>query len=65
MASRAALAELGVEPDEIRGLAIANLKRQLPEIGFVDRGPVLRIVTGGELEEGFDGTLFMLLGVSF
>ena len=50
MASGAAIRELGIRPEEARGIAVANLKRQLPEIGFAEHGPVSRIVTGENLE---------------
>jgi uncharacterized protein YtpQ (UPF0354 family) len=50
MASGAAIAELGIRPDEARSLAVANLKRQLPQIGSADHGPIRRVVTGENLE---------------
>jgi len=50
MASRSAIAQLGIRPEETRGIAIDNLKRQLPEIGHAEHGPVNQIVTGENLE---------------
>jgi uncharacterized protein YtpQ (UPF0354 family) len=50
MASAAAIAKLGVPPDDVRRTALANLKRQLPEVGVQDLGPVRRVVTGENLE---------------
>lgn len=50
MASGAAIAEIGIRPEEARSLAIANLKRQLPQIGSQENGPIQRIVTGDNLE---------------
>ena len=50
MASVAGIADLGISPEEIRGIALANLKRQLPQIGVDDSGLVRRIVTGENLE---------------
>ena len=46
MASGASISELGIRREEVRDIAIANLKRQLPQIGSADHGPVRRIVTG-------------------
>jgi uncharacterized protein YtpQ (UPF0354 family) len=50
MANGASISELGIAPGEVRSLAIANLKRQLREIGYEEDGPVRRIVTGENLE---------------
>jgi hypothetical protein len=50
MANRSMLAEIGVRPEEARPVAIENLRRQLPEIGFAKHGPIQRVVTGGNLE---------------
>src|ERR1700722_8155742 len=50
MASASAIAELGIRPDEARAVAVANLKRQIPEIGFAEQGPIRRMVTGENLE---------------
>ena len=45
MASNADIRQLGVPVAEVRALAVANLKRQIPTIKFVQHGPVCRIVT--------------------
>ena len=50
MASFDAIAELGIPLPEVRQIAVANLKRNLPQIGFADHGPFRRIVTGENLE---------------
>jgi uncharacterized protein YtpQ (UPF0354 family) len=50
MASGAAIAELGIRPEEVRAVAVANLKRQLPQIGSAEHGPARRIVTGENME---------------
>ena len=50
MASHASIKELGLEKDEIREVAVANLKKKLPEIGFRASGPIRQIVTGETLE---------------
>jgi uncharacterized protein YtpQ (UPF0354 family) len=50
MASREAIANLGVPKADLRKLALTNLKRQLPEIGVAEHGPVRRVVTGENLE---------------
>ena len=50
MASGDALAGLGVPLSEARGLAVANLERQLSRVGFADRGPFRQVVTGDDLE---------------
>lgn len=50
MASGAAIAKLGIPPDDVRQVALENLKRQLPEIGVAEHGPVRRVVTGENLE---------------
>lgn len=50
MASGAAIAELGIRPEETRSVAIENLRRQLPQIGCQELGEVNRIVTGENLE---------------
>lgn len=48
MASLEAIAEVGVPQSEIREVALDNLRRQMPEIGMQEVGPMLRIVTQGE-----------------
>jgi len=50
MVTGADLSRLGIAPDEIRQLAVDNLKRQLPDLGLSDEPPVKQIVTGGNLE---------------
>jgi len=50
MASAATIAKLGIPPDDVRQVALENLKRQLPEIGVAEHGPVRRVVTGENLE---------------
>jgi uncharacterized protein YtpQ (UPF0354 family) len=50
MASLASMAELGIRQDEARAIAIDNLKRQLPDIGFTEQGPLVQVVTGRNLE---------------
>ncbi len=49
-ASGAALAELGISPEETRSVAVENLRRVLPQIGTADVENVHRIVTGENLE---------------
>lgn len=44
------LERLAIRRDELRALAISNLKRQLPQIGMMEEPPVHRIVTGNDLE---------------
>ncbi|MEO6809566.1 MAG: DUF1444 family protein, partial [Isosphaeraceae bacterium] len=50
MASLTDLTRLSIEPAELRELAIANLKRQLPQIAIAEAPPLKRIVTGNDLE---------------
>jgi uncharacterized protein YtpQ (UPF0354 family) len=50
MANRADFAELGIRPEEARAIAVANLKRVMPEIGIEEDRPVRRIVTGEQME---------------
>ncbi len=50
MASREALAGLGLQPTQLRELAVENLKRILPQIGYYRNGPLRRIATGENLE---------------
>lgn len=50
MASIADLDRLALRPSEARALAIANLRRQVPKIGTVGGSPLLRVVTGNDLE---------------
>jgi len=50
MASAESVDKLGIRREELRGLAIANLKKQLPEIGMAAEPPLTRIVTGNNLE---------------
>jgi uncharacterized protein YtpQ (UPF0354 family) len=45
-----AMKVLGIGPEDIRQLALANLKRQLPQIGIATQEPIQRIVTGENLE---------------
>jgi len=44
------LERLGIKPEELREIAIANLKRQLPQIGMMEEPPIMRVVTGNDLE---------------
>jgi hypothetical protein len=44
------LERLAIKPGELREIAVAHLKRQLPEIGMMEEPPVMRIVTGNDLE---------------
>jgi len=44
------LERLSIKPGELRAIAIANLKRQLPQIGMTEKPPVMRVVTGNDLE---------------
>jgi uncharacterized protein YtpQ (UPF0354 family) len=50
MVSSTDLERLSISPGEIRCIAIANLKRQIPEIGIAEESPLRRIVTGNDLE---------------
>jgi uncharacterized protein YtpQ (UPF0354 family) len=50
MASAASIAELGIPLAEVRSIALDNLKRQIPQIGFQELGPIRQIITGNELE---------------
>src|SRR5262245_59599454 len=50
MVSKEDLKELGIADDEVRDMALENLRRQLPKVGIVDEGPARRIVTGENLE---------------
>src|SRR5262249_6649927 len=50
MVSNAELERLAIRPGELRGIAISNLKRQLPEIGIEERLPCGGIGTGTNLE---------------
>lgn len=44
------LKRLAIKPGELRAIATANLKRQLPQIGTTEKPPVRRVVTGNDLE---------------
>ena len=44
------LERLAIQSGELREIAIANLKRQLPQIGMMEEPPVMRVVTGNSLE---------------
>jgi uncharacterized protein YtpQ (UPF0354 family) len=44
------LKELGIGPGELREIALANLKQQMPKIGVADADSFFRIVTGEDLE---------------
>lgn len=44
------LERLGLKREGLREIAIANLKRQLPQIGKIEEPPVMRVVTGNDLE---------------
>jgi uncharacterized protein YtpQ (UPF0354 family) len=44
------LKRLAIKPGELRAIAIANLKHQLPEIGMTKKPHVMRVVTGNDLE---------------
>ena len=50
MASLDSILELGIQKEDIRSVAIENLRRSLPEIGATDHGEFQRIVTGENLE---------------
>jgi uncharacterized protein YtpQ (UPF0354 family) len=50
MASASVITGLGLPLAEVREVAIGNLRRQLPQIGFEEHGPLRRIVTGNNLE---------------
>ncbi|HWQ93240.1 MAG TPA: hypothetical protein VN673_16315 [Clostridia bacterium] len=41
---------LGIQPGQIRAIAVANLKRQLGNIGRQGEPPLLKMVVGGNLE---------------
>ena len=42
--------QLGVAREQLRGIAIANLKRQIGNVGYQGAPPVLRLVVGNNLE---------------
>jgi uncharacterized protein YtpQ (UPF0354 family) len=50
MVSPGDLERLAIRPDELRDIAIENLKQQLPEIGIMEQLPLRLIVTGNDLE---------------
>jgi uncharacterized protein YtpQ (UPF0354 family) len=50
MVAPADLERLAIRLGELREIAVANLKRQLPEIGINEQLPLRRIVTGNNLE---------------
>jgi uncharacterized protein YtpQ (UPF0354 family) len=50
MVSFGDLERLSVVPGDLRALAVANLKEQLPEIGIAEEPPLHKIVTGNNLE---------------
>jgi uncharacterized protein YtpQ (UPF0354 family) len=50
MASGVDLQRLSIAHAELRPLALANLRRQMPRIGIADEPPLRRIVTGNDLE---------------
>ncbi len=41
---------LGIAPGQIRAIAVANLKRQLGNIGYQGEPPLVRMIVGGNLE---------------
>src|SRR5262249_14613349 len=50
MVTYAAMKVLGIAATDIRQLAVANLREQLPQIGIATEEPLRRIVTGENLE---------------
>lgn len=50
MAKATDIQGLGIELEDARSVAIANLHQQLSELGCADHGAFQRIVTGGNLE---------------
>jgi uncharacterized protein YtpQ (UPF0354 family) len=41
---------LGLSPNQVRAIAVANLQRQLGDIGFAGEPPLIKLVVGGNLE---------------
>ncbi len=44
------LAQLGLSPEQLRGLSLDNLKREMPEIAVEVTGDVQRVITGKNFE---------------
>lgn len=50
MASRNDLDELGLSDQEVRSLALSNMKRLVPKMEVSQTGPFLQVITGAEME---------------
>jgi len=50
MVTSSDMERLAIQACELREIAIANLKRQLPQIGMMEEPPIMRVVTGNDLE---------------
>ena len=44
------LADLGIKAEELRGIAISNIRKRIPKIEIHENGPILQIVTGESFE---------------
>lgn len=44
------LKELGIQPGELRAIAVDNIKKQVRKIGTMEEPPVMRVWTGNDLE---------------
>ena len=50
MVRRRDVTELGLPPEQLRAIAIANLKRQVGNFGYQGDPPLVQVVTGNDLE---------------